>query len=222
MSPRPSSRRHRGSIAGGLLLLALTAVPASATAPADAEVEVLVVARDFEGIKSAGPEVMPVLVRLYRASDPERRADVANVLYWLGWKSDEAAEAMLGDAHTDHRRLRLGVQWALGRVSNDDVVVDTLLDTLVNDPNPLFRDKAGCGLASDQIHLTEPQKLRLYQRLVDLLESSNQETRSLAIRILEVHTGQRKGYNAGFPPARRAISVANWRRWLDEYRAAVS
>ena len=221
MGSRPSSRRQ-GFIAGGLLLLALTAGAASATPPADAKVEALTAARDFEGIRALGPEVMPILVRLYRAGGPERRADVANVFYWLGWKSEEAAKAMFEDSHTEHRRLRLAVQWALGRVSNDDVVVDTLLDTLVNDPEPLFRDKAGCGLASDQIHLTEAQKLRLYERLVDLLEAPDRETQSLAIRILKVHTGQWRGFHPALPPEQRAEGVERWRRWLDEYRAALS
>jgi hypothetical protein len=77
-------------------------------------------------------------------------------------------------------------------------------------------------LASDQIHLTEAQKLRLYERLVDLLESPNPETRSLAIRILHAHLGQAKGFHPSFPPERRAEAVERWRRWLDEYRAAVS
>jgi hypothetical protein len=225
MEPRPPVRSRQGLLlpAAALFLLALLAPAAAATAPPpDAEVEALVAARDYGGIKALGEEVLPVLVRLYRAGDAERRADVANVFYSLGWKSEEAARAMLEDSQTEHRRLRLAVQWALGRVSNDDVVVETLLDTLVNDPEPLFRDKAGCGLASDQIHLTEAQKVRLFERLVDLLESPDPETRDLAIRILQVHTGQWKGFNAGLPPEQRAKSVARWRQWLDEYRAAVS
>ena len=225
MDPRPRIRSHHGYLvsAAALLLLPLLApAPTHAAQPADAEIAALVAARDYQAIQALGPEVMPVLVRLYQAGDAERRADVANVFYFLGWKSEAAAEAMLADAHTEHQRLRLAVQWALGRVSNDDVVVDTLLDTLLNDPNPLFRDKAGCGLASDQIHLTEAQKLRLYERLVDLLDSPNPETRSLAIQVLHVHTGQYKGFHTAFPPEQRAKSVARWRQWLDEYRAAVS
>ncbi|MGH7340416.1 MAG: hypothetical protein ACREKH_07995, partial [Candidatus Rokuibacteriota bacterium] len=198
MEPRPRvrSRRRDAVLFAALLALALLApTTAPAALPADAKVEALVAARDFEAIQALGGEVMPVLVRLYQAGDADRRTDIAKVFYRLGWKSEEAAKAMLADAHTDHQRLRLAVQWALGRVSSDDVVVDTLLDTLVNDPEPLFRDKAGCGLASDQIHLTEAQKLRLYERLVELLESPNPETRSLAIQILHVHTGQYKGYH---------------------------
>ena len=45
------------------------------------------------------------------------------------------------------------MQWALGRVSDDPDVVDVLLENMQNDPCPLFRDKAACALAYDQIHL---------------------------------------------------------------------
>jgi hypothetical protein len=226
MSPGSAhrTRSRRPTVAGiaALLSLAALAVPVFAAPAQSPDLGALVAARDYEGLEALGPDVLPALVRLYRASDPERRADVANVFYWLGWKSGEAAEAMLEDAHTEHRRLRLSVQWALGRVSNDDAVVDTLLETLVEDPDPLFRNKAGCGLASDQIHLTETQKLRLYERLVDLLESSKPETRSLAIRILHAHTGQAKGFQPILPAEHRAKAVERWRQWLDEYRAAIS
>ena len=49
------------------------------------------------------------------------------------------------------------MQWALGRVSDDPAVVDVLLENMRNDPNPLFRDKAACALAYDQIHLRRPR-----------------------------------------------------------------
>ena len=113
------------------------------------------------------------------------------------------------------------MQWALGRVSNDDSVVDALLDNMLHDPNPLFRDKAACGLADDQIHLTEEQKVRLYERLIDLLESPNEETQRLAGQILYIHVGQAKGFRANFLPEQRAKSVERWWQWLAEYRESL-
>jgi hypothetical protein len=179
----------------------------------------LVDAYDGDAIAALGTDVLPRLAEMYRQADEEGRARLAAVFYQLGWKSEELRELLMADLETRHEALRIRVQWALGRVSNDDVVVEALLDTMVHDPNPLFRDKAGCGLAYDQIHLTEPQKLALYRRLVELMDSGNPETRSLASRVLEAHTGQWKGYHAGFPEAKRRESLESWRAWLEEYAA---
>jgi hypothetical protein len=223
--PSARARRRHSAAAAGIGLLAAAVAAAlggaahAAAPPSDAAVADLVARDDREAIKALGPAVVPVLVRLYRAGDEERRSDLAVVFYWLGWKSEEARAAMMADVHTEHPGLRLHVQWALGRVSNDDSVVDALLDNMLHDPNPLFRDKAACGLASDQIHLTDAQKVRLYGRLIDLLESPNGETRRLAGQILYLHVGQAKGFRANFPPEQRAKSVERWRQWLDEYRA---
>jgi len=209
--------------AAALALVAALAVAGTVLAapPGDAAVADLVARDDREGIKALGPEVLPVLVRHYRAGDEERRSAVAVLFYWLGWKSEEARAAMMADVQTRNQALRLHVQWALGRVSNDDSVVDALLDNMLHDPNPLFRDKAACGLADDQIHLTEEQKARLFERLIDLLESPNEETRRLAGQILYIHVGQAKGFRANFPPEQRAKSVERWRQWLAEYRESL-
>jgi hypothetical protein len=216
---RRASLRSISSTSSFLLLLLLLFAAAS---PA-AELWPLVERQDYAALAATGPGVVDDLVRLYQASpDPERKARIAMAFYYLGQKSEKARVALLADAHTAHEALRLQVQWALGRVSNDDVVVDTLLDTLLRDPNPLFREKAGCGLAYDQIHLTEPQKVALYERLIVLLDAPSRETRGLAIRILEAHTGQRKGYHPALPEDKRRERLERWHQWLQEYRAAVS
>lgn len=208
------------STSSTLLLLLLFA---GAVAAQPAQLWPLVERQDYAALAAVGPGVVDDLVRLYQASpDPDRKAHIAMAFYYLGLKSEKARVALLADAHTTHESLRLQVQWALGRVSNDDVVVDTLLDTLLRDPNPLFREKAGCGLAYDQIHLTEPQKVALYERVIALLDAPSPETRGLAIRILEAHTGQRKGYHPALPEDKRRERLERWHQWLEEYRAAVS
>lgn len=209
-----------------ILRFAAAALFALLTFPLDAQPERLwpiLDRHEYNSLKYQGPGVVDDLVRLYQStSDPEKKASIAIAFYVLGQKSEKARVALLADAHTLHEQLRIRVQWALGRVSNDDVVVDTLLDTMRRDPNPLFRDKAACGLASDQIHLTEPQKYGLYQRLIALLDDPNFETRDFAIRILQIHTGQRRGYHAALPEEVRRERTERWRQWLEEYRAALS
>ena len=170
-----------------------------------------------DAIQSLGPQVMPLLAEVYRSSDPQERADIAAIFYQFGWQSEAAKEAMLEDIDTTDERLSIRVEYALGRVSNDDAVVEALLSNLQNGSSPLIRDKAGCGLAYDQIHLTEEQKVNLYSRLIELLPSENPETRSLAIRVLKVHTGQMKGFLPLLPLAQRNAAILRWRRWLEEY-----
>lgn len=201
-------------------LALLASTPAAAVSFDEQELQELIA--DYNGRAIAeqfGLEILPELVRLYRAGDTQERARIAAIFYQLGWQSEEAKAVLLNDLDTPDETLRIRVQYALGRVSNDDVVVERLLETVQHGDTPLIRDKAACGLAHDQIHLTEPQKVRLFRGLIDLLESPVKETRSLAIRVLHVHTGQAKGYSAHLPVEHRAPGVARWKLWIDEYEA---
>ena len=42
--------------------------------------------------------------------------------------------------------------------------------------------------------------------------------RVIAIKALEIHTGQTKGYDPNVPQEERRESVIEWQRWLLEYR----
>ena len=183
----------------------------------EAELRLWITADKRDAIQGLGPQVMPLLAKIYRESDPQERADIAAIFYQFGWQSEEAKTALMEDIDTTNERLSIRVEYALGRVSNDDAVVEALLDNLETGSSPLIRDKAGCGLAYDQIHLTEEQKVNLYYRLIELLASENPETRSLAIRVLQVHTGQRKGFLPILPLPQRNAAILRWRRWLEEY-----
>ena len=125
---------------------------------------------------------------------------------------------MMQDIDTDNRELRLQVQWALGRVSNDDAVVEVLLDTLQNDGSALFREKAACALASDQIHLNEQQKFRLLQGLVKALNDNKYQVRRDAIRALKIRTGQTRGFKANADIEKRLAAIREWDSWLEEYQ----
>jgi hypothetical protein len=121
------------------------------------------------------------------------------------------------DVHTSDQELRISVQYALGRVSNDPAVVDAVLENMQEDANPLFRDKAACALAYDQVHLTEAQKVRLFTGLIHALDDSKPQVRAIAIQALAIHTGQRKGFAPDADPSARAAAVAQWQEWLRRY-----
>lgn len=174
---------------------------------------------DMAAVRFHGREVLPILADLYQQSEsPQKRARIAWVFYQLGWKSERAREVMMADIDTDNRQLRLQVQWALGRVSNDDEVVDVLLDTLQHDGNALFREKAACALASDQIHLTEKQKFHLLEGLVHALNDSKYQVRRDAIKALKIRTGQTRGFKANADINKRLAAIGKWEEWLDAYR----
>jgi hypothetical protein len=155
----------------GLLLLVPLAGRPAAAGPAF-PVTALVAHEDAEGLRSLGPKtVLPEMVRLYTGGDTGQRTRIANLLYRLAWKSPEAASALMRDVRTADVGLRIAVQYALGRVSDQPAVVDALLRNMTDDPNPVLRDKAACALAYDQIHLSEAEKVRIYEGLIKALAS---------------------------------------------------
>lgn len=206
-----------------LLVLNLGHVSLFSAPPADfipvATVRTLVSQGNIPALKKLGTGVLPVMVQLYQTAGESDRASIAAAFYGLGWKSPEAKRALTPDVHTANQALRIQVQYALGRVSSDADVVDVLLDNMQNDANPLFRDKAACALAYDQIHLTEREKIRLYDGLIRALSDSKLDVRSIAALALSIQTGQTKGYDANGDTARRDASIREWRKWLDEYRS---
>lgn len=182
-------------------------------------VQTMVTAGNIAELKALGREVLPVMARLYEASDTTQRTRIAQTFYALGWKSIDAKRVLIKDVRTPNQQLRLEVQWALGRVSNDDDVVAVLLDNMQHDTNPLFRDKAACALASDQIHLTEQQKVRLFAGLIQALGDSKPDVRRIAMLALQIQTGQNKGFNPDAPIAERDAKIREWKQWLEEYKS---
>jgi len=197
-----------------LVLAALT----SAATPAPSLRE-LVERHDLDGLRQRGPSAMKELVQLYEASDAAGRARVARVFYGLGWKSADAKRVLMADVRTSDRDLRLQAQWALGRVSDDPDVVDVLVENMRRDGNALFRDKAGCALAYDQIHLNGRQKLRLFEGVVAALEDESPDVRRIATLVLQIHTKTDRGFQPLAPPEQRAAALETWKQWLAEYRA---
>jgi hypothetical protein len=172
----------------------------------------------LQQLRALGPDILPFMAAIYSTAETRRKATIAMTFYNLGWQSEDAHVALMQDIHTDNDALRLQVQWALGRVSGKSEVVDTLLDIMRNDRKPLYRDKAACALASDQIHLSETQKVDLYAGLIDGLSDSKTQVRDISIKALQIHTGQTRGYRATAGEQERNRSIAAWRRWLGEYR----
>jgi len=211
----------RGTIVYFAVLLAFSSATGRLhAAPVEmATVRTLVTERKLDELKKLGRDVLPVMARLYESSNETERTRIAESFYQLGWKSAEAKQVLMKDVHTQNQYLRLQVQWALGRVSNDVDVVEVLLNNMQNDSNPLFRDKAACALAYDQIHLTEKQKVRLYQGLIQSLRDAKPDVRRIALLALSIQTGQTKNFNPDAPADQREARIREWEKWLEEYKS---
>jgi len=190
--------------------------------PSVTQLQQWVAGRNITAIRALGRPILPTLVQMYEAAkDDAFKARVAETFYGLGWESPEAKRALMQDVHTLNQDLRLQVQWALGRVSNDQDVVDTLIANMRSDSNPLFRDKAACALSYDQIHLTEQQKVRLFGALIESLRDEKFDVRHIALLALQIHTGQTKGFDPGAPRADREQKIKVWQAWLAQYKAGL-
>lgn len=220
----PPEQARQASLCRGvfprlLWLMVFTLHGAFGAAADQGTVQRLIANRKVDELKALGRDVLPMMVRLYESSDETQRTQIAETFYQLGWKSAEAKRVLMKDVHTQNQYLRLQVQWALGRVSSDADVVDVLLGNMQNDANHLFRDKAACALAYDQIHLSENQKVRLYEGLIQSLSDSKLDVRRIALLALNIQTGQTKGFNPEAPTAEREARIREWKKWLEEYKS---
>jgi len=176
---------------------------------------------ESSAIKAMGPDAVAPILEAYAIGDEAQRAKLASLLYRLKFKNEKAKELLLRDVKTQNPDLRISVQYALGTVSNDQIVVKTLLDNMRNDGNAFFRDKAACALAYDQPHLDNHQKYYLYRGLIDGLSDDKQQVRNIAIKALKIHTGQTMGYSAAGGPENREAAIAQWNEWLREYQQSL-
>jgi HEAT repeat protein len=205
-----------------LLLVPLTPHLVFGQDPSVTQVQQWVAGHNVAAIRASGRPVLPKLVQLYEAArDDGLKARVAQTFYELGWESPEAKRALMKDVHTLNQDLRLQVQWALGQVSHEEDVVDTLLANMRTDSNPLFRDKAACALANDQIHLTERQKVHLFGALIEALRDDKYDVRHIALLALQIHTGQTKGFDPGASWADREQKIKVWQTWLEQYKSGL-
>ena len=208
-------RRPSWLIGSSLLLVLAGSLAAGGQASRVAD---LVAREDADALRGLGAPALPEMVRLYQAGDTAQRTRIAHLFYQLSWKSPDAVSVLLRDVETEDPDLRVAVQYALGRISDDPRVVDALLQNMMHDENPYFRDKAACALTYDQIHLSEAEKVRIYEGLIEALSSEEPQVRSIAIMSLRIHTGQTKGFLPIAPPEHRQKSIAQWKSWLAEYK----
>jgi len=213
----------------GTVLFLVSTTLFALTSDDAAQVDAIIAANEFHispedlaTLKAFGPDVVDHVLQRYQQADEDRqKAKLAAVMWSLGMKNETATDVLLQDIHAGDETLRINVQYALGSLSSSPVVVNALLDNMRNDDNPLFRDKAACTLAYDQIHLDPQQKYFLYRGLIEGLGDEKAQVRDISIRALEIHTGQRFGFAAKSGPQQRSAAITRWNAWLKDYQKSL-
>ena len=72
---------------------------------------------------------------------------------------------------------------------------------------------------NDQIHLTGDQKVRLYERPIGALRDDKIQVREIALKALQIQTGQTKNFDPARTPQAREVAITEWTRWLETYRS---
>jgi HEAT repeat protein len=159
-------------------------------------------ARDFSTIE-----------RLEPAARTGAQGPRANALWDLalvgnrGVRPDAVADILLGSLHDANQNIRY---WAVEGLAflGSDSAIDPLLDTLRDDPSPMIRERAACGLAQSGM-FTAAQRRSAVPRLLDLAQDGalDANTHTWIFQALRDITGQSLPHDA-----------TAWREWYARSR----
>ncbi len=114
-----------------------------------------------------------------------------------GIESERAAEILLASIHDPNENIRY---WAVEGLAylGTDAVIAPLLDVFHDDPSPLIRERAACGLAQSGM-LSERQRRTAVPRLLDFAEDPalDDQTRKWVYQALRDITGQSLPHEPG-------------------------
>jgi hypothetical protein len=186
------------SALGGLFTTALNSDDLRVRAAA---IEIDIVARDLE--KSAA-----TMERLEPAAVSGEQGPRANALWDMalignrGVEPDRALEVLLGAVRDPNENIRYWAVEGLAYLGTDGVVTP-LLDVFHDDPSPMIRERAACGLSQSGM-LSERQRRTAVPRLLDFAEdwSLDAKTREWVFQALRDITGQTLAHDA-----------SAWRQW---------
>ena len=166
-----------------------------------AAIEVDIAARDLEKVSQTVDRLEPDA----RSGEQGPRANALWNIALLGSRGVEpqrAAEILLASIHDENVNVRY---WAIEGLSylGTDETIAPLLDVLHDDPSPMIRERAACGLAQSGM-LSERQRRTAVPRLLDFADdpSVGPETHKWVYQALRDITGQTLPHNS-----------AAWRTW---------
>ena len=168
-----------------------------------AAIEVNIVARGLEKAASTIDRLEPDA----RHGEQGPRANALWDIGLLGNRGIEparAAQILLASVQDDNVNVRYWAVEGLAYLGTDEVLAP-LLDTFRNDPSPMIRERAACGLAQSGM-LSERQRRTAVPRLLDFADDAvlDAETRKWVFQALRDITGQTLPHDA-----------AAWRSWYN-------
>jgi len=116
-------------------------------------------------------------------------------------------EILVTGINDHNENIRYWVVESLGYLAID-ASINPLLDAFANDPSPMVRERAACGLAQSGMFSSE-QRRSAVPRLLDQLDNASldSQTRLWAFQALRDITGQNLPHDA-----------AAWRQWYESSR----
>jgi HEAT repeat protein len=171
-------------------------------------------------VRAAGIEVDIAARNLDKTSDQIDRLESAarngeqgpraNALWDIGLLGnrgvdpDKGAQIILASVHDPNENIRYWAVEALAYLGTD-AIVGSLLEVFHDDPSPMIRERAACGLAQSGM-LSEKQRRSAVPRLLDFAsdESLDDQTRKWVFQALRDITGQSLPHDA-----------AAWRSWYE-------
>src|SRR5215469_15672272 len=168
-----------------------------------AAIEIDIAARALEKSASTVDRLEPDA----RSGEQGPRANALWDIGLLGNRSVEpqrAAQILLASIHDDNVNIRYWAVEGLAYLGTDETIAP-LLQVLHDDPSPMIRERAACGLAQSGM-LSEKQRRRAVPQLLDFTEDPalDPETRKWVFQALRDITGQTLPHD-----------TAAWRSWYN-------
>jgi hypothetical protein len=154
-----------------------------------AAIEVDIAARSLEKSEATVDRLEPIA----RQAEQGPRANALWDLGLLGSRGvqpERVAEILLSSVHDSNVNIRYWAVEGLAYLGTDDAI-EPLLLILRDDPSPMIRERAACGLAQSGM-LSADQRKTAVPRLLDYAEdmSLDEETRKWVFQALRDITGQ--------------------------------
>jgi len=167
-----------------------------------ASLEVDLAGRDVEKSSASVDRLEPAA----RSGEQGPRANALWDLALLGNRGiepDRVGQILLGSVHDSNENIRYWAVEGLSYLGTDETVAP-LLDIFHNDPSPMIRERAACGLAQSGM-LSERQRRTAVPKLLDYTDdpSLDAETRKWVFQALRDITGQTLPHDP-----------AAWRNWF--------